>query len=90
MALNKLGATKKFIIQTKAPFGQKLTKQTVLNAMKTSLESLGVDKVDIYYLHAPDPTTPIEETLSAIQELYAAEKFERVYHQYLPLIRGVC
>lgn len=77
LALNKLGATKKFIIQTKAPFGQKLTKQTVLNAMKTSLESLGVDKVDIYYLHAPDPTTPIEETLSAIQELYAAEKFER-------------
>lgn len=77
LALNKLGATKKFIIQTKAPLRQKLTKQTVLDGMKTSLESLGVDKVDIYYLHSPDPTTPIEETLSAIQQLYAASKFER-------------
>lgn len=33
----------------------------------------------LYYLHAPDPTTPIEETLSAIQELYAAGKFKRIY-----------
>ncbi|CZR52810.1 related to aldehyde reductase (GliO) [Phialocephala subalpina] len=77
VALNKLGATKKFIIQTKAPLGNKLTKETVLDGMKTSLENLGMDKVDIYYLHSPDPTTPIEETLSAIQELYAAGKFER-------------
>lgn len=35
-------------------------------------------KVDIYYLHAPDPTIPIKETLSAIQELYEAGKFKRV------------
>jgi aryl-alcohol dehydrogenase-like predicted oxidoreductase len=35
-------------------------------------------QVDIYYLHAPDPTVPIKETLSAIQELYEAGKFKRV------------
>lgn len=86
MALNKLGATKKFIIQTKAPLGNKSTNETVLDGMKTSLENLGMDKVDIYYLHCPDPATPIEKTLSAIQELYAGGKFERVRHLYLPSI----
>jgi len=35
-------------------------------------------QVDIYYLHAPDPSIPLEETLSAIQEIYAAGKFKRV------------
>ncbi|KAG1859549.1 Aldo keto reductase [Suillus subalutaceus] len=30
---------------------------------------LGVDKVDLYYLHRPDPQTPIEETVSAMAEL---------------------
>lgn len=78
VALNKLGATKgDFILQTKAPFGS-LSKSTILDAGRTSLDRLGVDSVDIYYLHAPDPSTPIEETLSGIQELYAAGKFKRV------------
>ena len=35
-------------------------------------------QVDIYYLHAPDPATPIEDTLSAIQQLYTEGKFKRV------------
>ena len=39
---------------------------------------IDIRQVDLYYLHAPDNTTPIEETLSAIQELYAAGKFKRV------------
>ncbi|KAL8678216.1 MAG: hypothetical protein Q9186_005399 [Xanthomendoza sp. 1 TL-2023] len=42
----------------------------------TSLDTAFV-YVDLYYLHGPDVTTPIEETLSAIQELYAAGKFKR-------------
>ncbi|KUJ13255.1 Aldo/keto reductase [Mollisia scopiformis] len=75
--LNKLGATKEFILQTKAPLGSKLTQETVLDGMKTSLERLGVDSVDLLYLHAPDPTTPVEETLVAVRELYSAGKFKR-------------
>lgn len=38
-------------------------------------------QVDIYYLHAPDPTTPIEETLSAISQLHKEGKFKRVSHK---------
>jgi len=44
-------------------------------------------KVDIYYLHAPDPATPIEDTLAAIQELCAAGKFKRVRYN-IPFARG--
>lgn len=36
-----------------------------------------MDQVDVYFLHSPDPETPLEETLAAIQELYAAGKFRR-------------
>ena len=45
--------------------------------MQESLEQLQVTNVETYFLHSPDPTTPIEETLSAIQELYLAGKFKR-------------
>lgn len=38
-----------------------------------------MDKVDIYYLHAPDRTTPIEVTLKAIDELHKEGKFDKVY-----------
>ncbi|CAG8492590.1 9048_t:CDS:2 [Paraglomus occultum] len=42
---------------------------------KESLKALKVNKVDIFYLHAPDHTTPIESTLGAVQELYQAGHF---------------
>jgi len=79
LVLGKLGAPKEFIIQTKAPGFRpgSLGKQSILDGAKQSLEELGTDSVDIYYLHSPDPTTPIEDTLAAIQELYAAGKFKR-------------
>jgi len=77
--LGKAGAPKKFTIDTKAPGFRDgaLAKQNVLNGLNTSLKRLGVSSVDIYYLHAPDPTTPIEDTLSAIQQLYKEGKFKR-------------
>jgi len=34
-----------------------------------SLERLGVDVIDLYYLHRPDPATPIEDTVGAMAEL---------------------
>jgi aflatoxin B1 aldehyde reductase len=77
--LGKVEAPKRFVISTKAPgFAPgSLTKQSVLEGMEKSLKQLGVESVDIYYLHAPDPTVPIEETLEAITELYNAGKFKR-------------
>ncbi|KAL9066481.1 MAG: hypothetical protein Q9161_007544 [Pseudevernia consocians] len=42
-----------------------------------SLQALRTDKVDMWYLHAPDRNTPYEETLGAINELYKAGYFRR-------------
>jgi aflatoxin B1 aldehyde reductase len=41
----------------------------------TSLKELEADAVDIFYLHAPDHSTPFEETLGAINELHKQGKF---------------
>jgi len=41
-------------------------------------------KVETYFLHAPDPTTPIAETMDAIQELYEAGRFNRVKPLFKP------
>lgn len=35
-----------------------------------SLQYLGKQQIDLYYLHAPDARTPIEETLAAVNELH--------------------
>ncbi len=43
-------------------------------ACDASLRRLGVDHIDLYYLHRPDPAVPIEETVGAMAELVAAGK----------------
>ena len=46
----------------------------VLAACDASLERLGIDTIDLYYLHRVDPATPIEETVAAMAELVTAGK----------------
>ncbi len=46
----------------------------VRQACDGSLGRLGVDHIDLYYLHRPDTTVPIEETVGAMAELVAAGK----------------
>ena len=41
----------------------------VRTACEASLRRLRVDRIDLYYLHRPDPTVPIEETVAAMAEL---------------------
>jgi aryl-alcohol dehydrogenase-like predicted oxidoreductase len=43
-------------------------------ACDASLHRLGVDHIDLYYLHRPDPEVPIEDTVGAMAELVAAGK----------------
>jgi aryl-alcohol dehydrogenase-like predicted oxidoreductase len=46
-----------------------LSRDRVLRQIETSLERLGVDRIDVYLIHAPDPDTPVAETFGAFQTL---------------------
>jgi aryl-alcohol dehydrogenase-like predicted oxidoreductase len=48
--------------------------QAVLGACETSLRRLGVDHIDLYYLHRVDPATTIEDTVGAMAGLVKAGK----------------
>ncbi|MBX7097278.1 MAG: aldo/keto reductase [Myxococcaceae bacterium] len=51
-----------------------LGRARVVAALDESLGRLGVDSVDLYLLHAPDPATPIEATLEGIAAVLASGK----------------
>lgn len=55
-----------------------LTRRAVLTSVDESLRRLGVDHVDVYYLHRPDWNTPTEETLEAIDEVVRQGKVRYV------------
>ncbi|WP_068274585.1 aldo/keto reductase [Aldersonia kunmingensis] len=50
----------------------------VAGFLDASLERLGVDHVDLYYLHRVDPNVPIEETVAAIAEQVTAGKVRHI------------
>ncbi|MGJ5893211.1 L-glyceraldehyde 3-phosphate reductase [Streptomyces niveiscabiei] len=61
------------IISTKAgylmwpgPYGEWGSRKYVLSSLDQSLKRLGLDYVDIFYSHRPDPDTPLEETMGAL------------------------
>jgi aryl-alcohol dehydrogenase-like predicted oxidoreductase len=51
-----------------------LSRAAIRKAMDATLQRLGTDYVDLYYLHQPDYATPIEETLETMEELVRAGK----------------
>ncbi|KAH8883108.1 aldehyde reductase [Thozetella sp. PMI_491] len=53
------------------------TKDHIINSAKDSISKLGVDQVDIFYLHMPDYATPISETLEAVNDVYKLGLFRR-------------
>jgi aryl-alcohol dehydrogenase-like predicted oxidoreductase len=56
------------------PDQQGLTRKAILRAVDESLKRLQTDYLDIYYQHAPDHDTPIEETLETMNSLVKAGK----------------
>lgn len=53
-------------------------KEKVKESCAKSLNELGADSVDIFYLHAPDRSVPFQESLQACDELYREGKFKRL------------
>jgi aryl-alcohol dehydrogenase-like predicted oxidoreductase len=52
-------------------------------AVEKSLRRLRTDYIDLYQLHTPDPLTPIEETIAALDELVAEGKVRYIGHSNL-------
>lgn len=46
-----------------------LSRRHILHQVEVSLSRLGTDHLDMYLIHAPDPTTPLDETLRALDDL---------------------
>lgn len=69
-----LGAHRdELIISTKSgywmwqgPYGEWGSRKQLLSSLDQSLKRLGLDYVDIFYHHRPDPDTPLEETMGAL------------------------
>ena len=55
-----------------------LSRRRILRQLDTSLERLGVERVALSLTHEPDPDTPLEETLQALDELVQAGKIGAV------------
>jgi L-glyceraldehyde 3-phosphate reductase len=69
------------IISTKAgydmwpgPYGEWGSRKYLLASLDQSLRRMGLDYVDIFYSHRPDPNTPLEETMGALAHAVASGK----------------
>lgn len=69
------------IISTKAgydmwegPYGNWGSRKYLLSSLDQSLKRLGLDYVDIFYHHRPDPDTPLEETMGALAHAVSSGK----------------
>jgi aryl-alcohol dehydrogenase (NADP+) len=79
------GRRERFVVATK--FGDQVaaganntggSRKHVIEACEASLRRLNTDRIDIYWMHKPDPTTPLEETLEALTDLVRAGKVHYV------------
>lgn len=48
------------------PYGEWGSRKYLLASLDQSLERMGLEYVDIFYSHRPDPDTPLEETMGAL------------------------
>jgi L-glyceraldehyde 3-phosphate reductase len=69
------------IISTKAgydmwegPYGEWGSRKYLLSSLDQSLNRMGLDYVDIFYSHRPDPDTPLEETMGALDQAVRSGK----------------
>lgn len=69
------------VISTKAgyrmwdgPYGEWGSRKYLVSSLDQSLRRLGLDYVDVFYHHRPDPNTPIEETMGALDAVVRSGK----------------
>jgi aryl-alcohol dehydrogenase-like predicted oxidoreductase len=75
----------RLLVSTKAfnpvgddPNDRGLSRRHLKRQIERSLKRLGVDRLDMFLIHEPDPETPLEETLSALDDLIRAGKIHYI------------
>jgi 1-deoxyxylulose-5-phosphate synthase len=75
------GRRDQYVVATKCvgamgpnPWDRGSSRKHILDAIDGSLRRLGTDYVDLYQLHGPDPLTPIDETLAALDTVVSSGK----------------
>ena len=56
------------------PYGEWGSKKNLIASIDQSLERMGLEYVDIFYSHRPDPNTPMEETMIALDQMVRSGK----------------
>jgi len=80
------GERDRWVVATKAGFpaglpnatGADLSRAYLMRAAERSLERLGTDRIDLYYLHRDDLATPLEETVRALADLQRQGKIRYI------------
>lgn len=67
-------ATKAGYDMWQGPYGSWGSRKHLMASVNQSLQRLGVDNVDIFYIHRYDPKTPLDETLQALVDIVRAGK----------------
>ena len=67
-------ATKAGYYMHPGPYGEWGSRKYLLSSLDASLKRMGVGYVDIYYHHRPDPNTPIEESMMALDQAVRSGK----------------
>lgn len=60
-------STKAGYLMWDGPYGEWGSKKQLVSSLDQSLRRIGVDYVDLFYHHRPDPNTPLEETIDALK-----------------------
>ena len=75
------GHRDQLVISTKAgyrmwpgPYGDGGSRKYLLSSLDQSLARMGIDYVDVFYHHRPDPDTPLEETMGALEQAVRSGK----------------
>lgn len=67
-------ASKAGYVMWPGPYGDWGSRKSIIASADQSLQRMGLDYVDIFYTHRPDPETPVEETARALNQLVTEGK----------------
>ncbi|MFI6938303.1 L-glyceraldehyde 3-phosphate reductase [Streptomyces sp. NPDC050418] len=67
-------STKAGYLMWPGPYGEWGSRKYVLSSLDQSLKRMGLEYVDIFYSHRPDPDTPLEETMGALDSAVRSGK----------------